>query len=150
LSDYHIQRAAAQSVDNKENSEDQLEEEKEEKQSQLIEEDSEPEETNDNNSPPMSQETNTDTVTKNSPPEAGGGTVNVQSGGTVEINLAASDPYSDEEFTFHIQDQPNNGELGEFDGNVIPYTSNEGFVGIDSFTFTVRDGQAGMKVEKQK
>src|SRR5688500_10335569 len=48
----------------------------------------------------------------NHPPEAGGGNVEVQSGGTIEVRLAASDPDSREEFTFHIQDEPNNGRLG--------------------------------------
>ncbi len=85
----------------------------------------------------------------NRPPEAGGGTVEVQSGGTVEVSLAASDPDPDEEFSFHIQDQPNNGRLGEFDGNVITYFSNEGFAGTDSFTFTVRDSEGAESNEAE-
>jgi hypothetical protein len=77
----------------------------------------------------------------NTPPEAQDGQAETASGQPVEISLAANDEDPDEEFSFSIKKDPSEGKLTDLDGNKVTYTSDEDFVGSDSFSFTVSDGK---------
>lgn len=55
------------------------------------------------------------------------------------ICLAAADADNDQ-LTYIIVDEPSNGDLSGIGPNVV-YTPDPGFVGVDSFTFKVNDGE---------
>lgn len=57
-----------------------------------------------------------------------------------DITLSATDVDGDD-LTFEIQQSPENGTAQFTSDNVVRYTPNEDFDGIDEFTFTANDGQ---------
>lgn len=77
----------------------------------------------------------------NQPPTATDMSVNVQSGASKALTLAGTDPNGDP-LTFAIVTPPTNGALTGTAPNVT-YTPNSGYVGPDSFTFSVNDGRGG-------
>ncbi|MBC7782905.1 MAG: fibronectin type III domain-containing protein, partial [Burkholderiales bacterium] len=83
---------------------------------------------NDTNAGPNDRGTLTPFVTKHDTP--------------VIINLFGNDvDFEDQQFWIDQLDQPENGELHWNNvGNLI-YTPNEGFVGTDTFTYTIQDAQ---------
>jgi LPXTG-motif cell wall-anchored protein len=62
----------------------------------------------------------------------------------VEVTLDGSDPENDD-LTFAIAGDPENGELSEVDGDKVTYTPGPNFTGEDSFTFTANDGELDSK-----
>ncbi|MDO6512239.1 cadherin-like domain-containing protein, partial [Celeribacter halophilus] len=66
------------------------------------------------------------------------------SGGAVTVNVMENDADADgDDLTIDQHTQPNNGTVTENDDGTLSYTANDGFVGTDSFTYTVTDGQGG-------
>ncbi|GAA0420587.1 hypothetical protein GCM10009133_31250 [Cocleimonas flava] len=66
--------------------------------------------------------------------------VSVNSNSTVNITLVASDP-NDDNLTYSIVSNPSNGSLSGVAPN-LTYVPNSNFIGQDSFTFNVNDGNA--------
>ncbi|MGI5838496.1 MAG: Ig-like domain-containing protein [bacterium] len=75
----------------------------------------------------------------NTAPEADRVHVTTQKNTRVEITLSATD-MDDDELTYEIVREPENGILSPVDGNKVIYTPNEGFSGNDAFTFRAHDG----------
>ena len=89
--------------------------------------------------------TNTGLVTvtvTNVPPAANGQSVNTTQNTPMAITLAGTDP-NHLPLTFTIATSPANGALSLLDTNTgaVTYTPNTDYIGGDSFTFTVNNGQ---------
>ena len=82
---------------------------------------------------------NVTAVAANNAPTATGQTVNAATAQAKSITLTGFDPDNDP-LTFIVVTQPVNGTQSGSAPN-LSYTSNGGFVGIDTFTFKVNDGK---------
>lgn len=82
----------------------------------------------------------TDGETDDSAPIAQDQTVTTAVNTPTDITLSATDVDGDD-LTFEIQQGPENGTAQFISDNVVRYTPNEDFEGIDEFTFTANDGQ---------
>ncbi|TNC46508.1 Ig-like domain-containing protein [Mumia zhuanghuii] len=76
-------------------------------------------------------------VDDNTPPTAGGVSVTTYEGDAVEITLDGADADGDE--LTYTYTQPANGTVTG-DGPGVTYTPNDGFFGVDVFSYTVSDG----------
>ena len=76
---------------------------------------------------------------QNSAPVAASQSVSTYSSTLINITLNATDAEGDK-LTYSVVAQPANGKV-TIAGNVATYTSNNGYVGPDSFTFKANDGQ---------
>jgi hypothetical protein len=83
-------------------------------------------------------------VQPNRPPVAADDVTAVAPGGTVEIDPLAndSDPDGDRLLLVAVG-RPDSGSVSVLDGRRLRYAPRTGFVGEDSFTYTVSDGQGG-------
>jgi len=83
-------------------------------------------------------------VQPNHPPVAADDVTAVAPGGTVEIDPLAndSDPDGDRLLLVAVG-RPGSGSVSVLDGRRLRYAPRTGFVGEDSFTYTVSDGQGG-------
>ncbi len=80
-------------------------------------------------------------LTTNGPPRARNASSTTPTGTPVTINLLVSDPNSDM-LTVTVTTPPSNGTT-TVSGLIIHYTPNMGFTGVDTFEYTVSDGQGG-------
>ena len=80
-------------------------------------------------------------LTTNGPPRARDASSTTPPGTPVTINLRVSDPNSDM-LTVTVTTPPSNGTT-TVSGLIIHYTPNMGFTGVDTFKYTVSDGQGG-------
>ena len=80
----------------------------------------------------------------NQPPTAEAVTDTVVQGQSKDITLKASDPDTDDILQFSINNEPQNGQLGEInqESDIVTYTPNKGYIGPDTFTYKVNDGTA--------
>lgn len=78
----------------------------------------------------------------NDPPTATDATAETETGKSVDIAIAASDP-NGHELDFALDAAPANGAV-TFDGNTARYTPVDRFSGTDTFTVTVDDGFTGI------
>lgn len=85
--------------------------------------------------------TTLDIKKRNNPPVADNQTVITAENSPVNITLIASDPDGDQ-LSYSITNGPANGILSGTAPNLV-YTPSSGFIGSDSFIFTVNDGQGG-------
>jgi len=74
----------------------------------------------------------------NQAPIAFDNVVTLQSNETIAITLVATDN-ENSPLTYTIDNAPENGDISQND-NIIIYTSNNNFIGSDSFTFIANDG----------
>lgn len=75
---------------------------------------------------------------RNRAPVANSGSGEVESGQALQVELTGSDEDGDA-LTYWLQSQPANGTLTGAAPNLI-YTANSGFLGTDSFSYSVNDG----------
>ena len=80
-------------------------------------------------------------LTTNGPPRARDASSTTPPGTPVTINLRVSDPNSDM-VAVTVTTPPSNGTT-TVSGFIIHYTPNTGFTGVDTFEYTVSDGQGG-------
>ena len=78
----------------------------------------------------------------NSPPVAEAQTLETTTNQPIEITLSGSDPDTGNTLTYQVSLGPENGVLSGTPP-VVTYTPNPGFIGQDSFTYVVNDGQLG-------
>jgi VCBS repeat-containing protein len=91
-------------------------------------------------------DTATVTITINSvndAPVANDVTIPVAANSNSDITLGATDVDDGDTLTHSITVPPNHGTLGSINGNVVNYTPNASFIGDDSFTYQVSDGNGG-------
>jgi hypothetical protein len=80
----------------------------------------------------------------NTPPAAQSDATSVMAGASVEIPVMANDNDSEGDPLAIIGiDAPSGGTISVLSNQAIRYTPQPGFEGIDSFTYTVGDGQGG-------
>jgi hypothetical protein len=83
-------------------------------------------------------------VQPNRPPVAVDDLATVAPGGTVEIDPLANDSDPDADpLTLVALGRPDSGSVTVLDGRRLRYAPRTGFVGEDSFTYTVSDGRGG-------
>ena len=80
-------------------------------------------------------------LTTNGPPRARDTSPTTPTGTPVSINVPVSDPNNDM-VTVMVTTPPSNGTT-TVSGTTIHYTPNTGFTGVDTFEYTVSDGQGG-------
>ena len=80
-------------------------------------------------------------LTTNGPPRARDTSPTTPTGTPVSINVPVSDPNNDI-VTVTVTTPPSNGTT-TVSGTTIYYTPNTGFTGVDTFAYTVSDGQGG-------
>ena len=80
-------------------------------------------------------------LTTNGPPRARDTSPTTPTGTPVTIDVPVSDPNSDM-LTVTVTTPPSNG-MTTVSGLIIHYTPNTGFTGVDTFEYTVSDGQGG-------
>lgn len=88
--------------------------------------------------PVESQSSQSTATSINQPPIAFDNVVTLQSNETITITLVATDNESSS-LTYLIENTPENGEISQ-NANIIIYTTNNNFIGSDSFTFIANDG----------
>ncbi len=81
-------------------------------------------------------------LTTNGLPRARDASSTTPPGTPVTINLRVSDPNSDDMLTVTVTTPSSNG-MTTVSGLIILYTPNTGFTGVDTFEYTVSDGQGG-------
>ena len=59
----------------------------------------------------------------------------------LELKLIGSDLDFNDELKYEVLSQPNNGTI-EVNNNIVTYSPNSNFTGLDSFNFKVNDGTA--------
>jgi Bacterial Ig domain/F5/8 type C domain len=74
----------------------------------------------------------------NGPPVANSKSVSTDMNVSIPIKLSGSDPEGSI-LTFNVVDLPKHGQLSSVSADTVRYTPEEGYSGIDSFTYTVKD-----------
>jgi hypothetical protein len=74
----------------------------------------------------------------NEPPVANSKSVSTDMDVSIPIKLSGSDPEGSL-LTFNVVDLPKHGQLSSLSADTVRYTPEEGYSGIDSFTYTVKD-----------
>ena len=64
----------------------------------------------------------------------------------LELKLIGSDLDFNDELKYEVLSQPNNGTI-EVNNNIVTYSPNSNFTGLDSFTFKVNDGTADSSIK---
>lgn len=89
--------------------------------------------------PVETQSTQPTAASINQAPIAFDNVVTLQSNETITITLVATDN-ENSPLTYTIDNAPENGDISQSD-NIIIYTSNNNFIGNDSYTFIANDGE---------
>ena len=80
----------------------------------------------------------TPSLPPNEPPVANSKSVSTDMDVSIPIKLSGSDPEGSI-LTFNVVDLPKHGQLSSVSADTVRYTPEEGYSGIDSFTYTVKD-----------
>ncbi|RUO76994.1 Ig-like domain-containing protein [Idiomarina seosinensis] len=86
------------------------------------------------------------TVAVNAPPTANPDSSEAESGESIAIDVLANDTDPGDELTITEVSSPSNG-TAEVTDNQITYTPNDSYIGSDSFSYTVSDGELTAQAE---